>query len=76
MELIIGGLVGGALAYLAGSSTAKDIAKSVIKTGYAMTEAVTSTTAEAYESVKDLMAESKAEFDAANAARAEIHEPE
>jgi hypothetical protein len=75
MELIIGGLVGGALVYLAGSSIVKDTAKAVVKTGYAVADTVTSVSAEAYESMKDLMAESKAEVDAANAARAEIHDP-
>ena len=75
MELIIGGIVGGTLAYLAGTDTARNIAKSVIKSGYAVAGTVTATTAEAYESVKDLMAESKAEFDAANAAKAEVHNP-
>ncbi len=75
MELITGGLIGGAVVYLAGSSIIKNTAKTVIKTGYAVTGAVAAATAEAYESVKDLMAESKAEVDAANAAKAEIHDP-
>ncbi len=40
MELITGGLIGGAVVYLAGSSIIKNTAKTVIKTGYAVTGAV------------------------------------
>ena len=46
--------------------------KKLIKTGYALSGALTAGGASAMDSAKDLMAESKAEFDAGQAAKAEV----
>ena len=76
MEKIILGAVGGivVVALATKSNILRGAAKKVIKTGYALAGAVTAGGASAVDSVKDLMAESKAEFEAAQAAKAEAKE--
>lgn len=72
MEEIILGAIGGIVivAVVTNSKILQGAAKKLIKTGYAVTGAVTAGGACAMQSVKDLMAESKTEFEAAQAAKA------
>ncbi len=73
MEKIILGAVGGivVVALATKSNILRGAAKKIIKTCYAVAGAVTAGGASAVDSVKDLVAESKAEFEAAEAAKAE-----
>ncbi len=73
MEKIILGAVGGivVVALVTKSNILRGVAKKAIKTCYAVAGAVTAGGASAVDSVKDLVAESKAEFEAAEAAKAE-----
>jgi hypothetical protein len=73
MEEILFGIVGGVVivAVATKSKVLRGAAKKMIKTSYAAAGAVSAGAASAVESAKDLMAESKAEFDAAQAAKAE-----
>lgn len=74
MEEIFLGVVGGAavVALATKSKIARNAVKSVMKMGYGMAAMMASSSSSAVESVKDLMAESKAEFEASKAAKAEI----
>jgi hypothetical protein len=72
MEELLLGLFGGAVVILADKSRVfRGAAKKVIKSGYAISAAVTAGGSEAMEKLKDLAAESREEFEAARAARAE-----
>ena len=72
-EILLGGIIGGAVVMLSDKfSIFKRATKGVIKTGYAVTAAIASGGGETMESIKDLFAESKAEFEAERAAKAEI----
>ncbi len=72
MEEIALGIVGGivVVAVVTKTKILRGAAKKVIKTGYAVSGALTAGGASALDSAKDLVAESKAEFDAAQAAKA------
>lgn len=74
MEEIFLGVVGGAaiVALATKSKIARNAVKSVMKTGYGMAAMVASSSSSAVESVKDLMAESKAEYEASKTAKAEV----
>lgn len=74
MEGIVLGAVGGivVVAVVTKSNILRDVAKKVIKTGYAVSSALAAGGASAMDSAKDLMAESKAEFEAIQAAKAEV----
>ena len=73
MEELFLGVVGGivVVAVVTKTKILRGAAKKVIKTGYALSGAVTAGGASALDSAKDLVAESKAEFEAAQAAKAE-----
>ena len=72
MEELLLGLFGGAVVLAADKSKVfRGATKKVIKTGYAMSATVTAGGSEAMEKLKDLAAESKEEFEAAKAAKAE-----
>jgi hypothetical protein len=72
MEEILAGIFGGAVVYVAGkSSFVRDALKGVIKMGYSVSDKVTSGGGETLESLKDIMAESKAEYESVKAAKAE-----
>jgi len=72
MEELLLGLFGGAVVILADKSRVfRGAAKKVIKSGYAISAAVTAGGSEAMEKLKDLAAESREEFEAARAAKAE-----
>lgn len=73
MEELFLGIVGGivVVAVVTKTKILRGAAKKVIKTGYAVSSAVTAGGASALDSAKDLVAESKAEFEAAQAAKAE-----
>ena len=72
MEELLLGLFGGAVVILADKSKMfRGAAKKVIKSGYAMSAAVSAGGSEAMEKLKDLAAESREEYEAAKAARAE-----
>jgi len=71
-ELFAAGILGGVVVILAAKSNIfKKAAKGVIKTGYAAADMVSSGAGETMESLKDLMAESKAEYEAVKASKAE-----
>jgi|GEM_PF-979064 len=74
MEELALGIVGGivVVAVVTKTKILRGAAKKVIKTGYALSGALTAGGASAMDSAKDLMAESKAEFEAAQAAKAEV----
>jgi hypothetical protein len=73
MEEIALGIVGGivVVAVVTKTKILRGAAKKLIKTGYAVSGALTAGGASAMDSAKDLMAESKAEFDAGQAAKVE-----
>ena len=73
MEELFLGVIGGivVVAVVTKTKILRGAAKKVIKTGYAVSSAVTSGGASALDSAKDLVAESKAEFEAAQVAKAE-----
>ena len=73
MEEIALGIVGGivVVAVVTKTKILRGAAKKVIKTGYALSGALTAGGASAMDSAKDLMAESKAEFEAGQVAKAE-----
>ena len=73
MEEIALGIVGGivVVAVVTKTKILRGAAKKVIKTGYALSGALTAGGASAMDSAKDLVAESKAEFDAGQAAKVE-----
>ena len=73
MEEIALGIVGGivVVAVVTKTKVLRGAAKKLIKTGYAVSGALTAGGASAMDSAKDLMAESKAEFDAGQAAKVE-----
>ncbi|MBF0488199.1 MAG: hypothetical protein HQK98_08580 [Nitrospirae bacterium] len=72
MEELLAGLFGGAVVYVAGRSDFfRNALKGVIKMGYSVTGAVASGGGETLESIKDIIAESKSEYDAEQAAKAE-----
>ena len=74
MEEFVLGVVGGivVVAVVTKSKILRAATKKVIKTGYAVSSAVTAGGASALDSAKDLVAESKSEFEAARAAKAEV----
>jgi hypothetical protein len=73
MEEIALGIVGGivVVAVVTKTKILRGAAKKLIKTGYAVSGALTAGGASAMDSAKDLMAESKAEFEAGQAAKVE-----
>ncbi len=72
MEELLLGIFGGAVVILADKSKMfRNSTKRVIKAGLAVSSAVTAGGSEAMEKLKDLAAESKEEYEAARAARAE-----
>jgi hypothetical protein len=72
-EILLAVLGGAAVVVLANKSTiVRNATKSVIKAGYGVAAMVTEGGSSAVETVKDLMAESKAEFEASKAAKAEV----
>ena len=73
MEEIALGIVGGivVVAVVTKTKILRGAAKKMIKTGYALSGALTTGGASAMDSAKDLVAESKAEFEAAQAAKVE-----
>ncbi|KWT78272.1 hypothetical protein [Candidatus Magnetominusculus xianensis] len=72
MEELLAGIFGGAVVYVAGKSDImRGALKGIIKMGYSVADAVTSGGGETLESLKDIMAESKAEYEAVKAAKAE-----
>ncbi len=73
MEEIALGVLGGivVVAVVTKTKILRGAAKKVIKTGYALSGAVASGGASALDSAKDLVAESKAEYEAAQVAKAE-----
>ncbi|MBF0120719.1 MAG: hypothetical protein HQK79_17970 [Desulfobacterales bacterium] len=63
-EIFLGAILGGAVVFLSKSSEFfKGMVKGAIKSGYALTEAVASHGSETIEKLKDLVAESKIEFE-------------
>jgi hypothetical protein len=69
MEEILLALLGGAaVVALATTSALRNATKSVIKAGYSLADMVTESGSAAVESAKDLMAESKAEYEASKVA--------
>ncbi|MBC8420580.1 MAG: hypothetical protein H8E10_18510 [Desulfobacterales bacterium] len=74
MEEFVLGVIGGivVVAVVTKTKILRDATKKVIKTGYAVSAAVAAGGASALDSAKDLIAESKAEFEAAQAAKAEV----
>ena len=74
MEEIALGIVGGivVVAVVTKTKILRGAAKKLIKTGYGIAGALTAGGASAMDSAKDLMAESKAEFEAAQAAKVEV----
>jgi hypothetical protein len=72
MEEIVLGAIGGIVivVVVTKSKILRGAAKKLIKTGYAVSGAVTAGSGCAMQSVKGLMAESKTEFEAAQAAKA------
>ena len=74
MEEILLGIVGGVVivAVATKSKVLRGAAKKLLKTGYGAAAAIGAGSASAMESAKDLMAESKAEFEAGQAAKAEV----
>ena len=74
MEELFLGVIGGivVVAVVTKTKILRAATKKVIKTGYAVSSAVTAGGASALDSAKDLIAESKAEFEAAQAAKAEV----
>ena len=72
-EILVAGVVGGGVVILANKfGIFRRAVKGVIKTGYAVAAAVASQGGETVEGLKDLVAESKAEFEAERVARAEV----
>ena len=73
MEEIALGIVGGivVVAVVTKTKILRGAAKKLIKTGYAVSAALAAGGANAMDSAKDLMAESKAEFEAGQAVTAE-----
>lgn len=73
MEEIALGIVGGivVVAVVTKTKILRGAAKKLIKTGYAVSGALTAGGASAMDSAKDLMAESKSEFEASQAAKVE-----
>ena len=73
MEELFLGIIGGivVVAVVTKTKVLRTATKKVIKTGYALSSAVTAGGASALDSAKDLVAESKAEFEAAQTAKAE-----
>ncbi|MCG6552013.1 MAG: hypothetical protein L7F77_06775 [Candidatus Magnetominusculus sp. LBB02] len=72
METLISGVIGGAVVFVAGKSDfLRNSLKGVIKMGYSVTDALTTGGGETLESIKDIIAESKSEYDAEQAAKAE-----
>jgi len=72
MEELLAGILGGAVVFAAGKSDFfRGALKGLMKMGYAVSDKVTSCSGETAESVKDLLAESKSEYEAAKAANAE-----
>jgi hypothetical protein len=73
MEEIALGIVGGivVVAVVTKTKILRGATKKLIKTGYALSGALTAGGASAMDSAKDLMAESKAEFEAGQVAKAE-----
>ena len=73
MEEIALGIVGGivVVAVVTKTKILRGAAKKLIKTGYAVSGALTAGGASAMDSAKDLMAESKSEFEAGQAAKVE-----
>ena len=73
MEELALGIVGGivVVAVVTKTKILRGAAKKMIKTGYAVSGALTSGGASALDSAKDLVAESKSEFEAAQAAKVE-----
>lgn len=74
MEEIALGIVGGivVVAVVTKTKILRGAAKKLIKTGYAISGALAAGGASAMDSAKDLMAESKAEFEATQAAKVEV----
>lgn len=72
MEELLAGVVGGAVVFAAGKSDFfRNALKGLMKMGYAVSDKVTSCGGETTESIKDLLAESKSEYEAVKAATAE-----
>ncbi|MBF0554046.1 MAG: hypothetical protein HQK96_05735 [Nitrospirae bacterium] len=72
MEMVLAGIFGGAVVYVAGKTDIlRNVVKGVIKMGYSVTGAITSGGGETLESIKDIVAESKSEYEAEQAAKAE-----
>mgnify|MGYP006935335261 CR=1 FL=1 len=73
MEEIALGIVGGivVVAVVTKTKILRGAAKKLIKTGYAVSGALAASGASAMDSAKDLMAESKAEFEAGQSAKVE-----
>jgi hypothetical protein len=73
MEEIALGIVGGivVVAVVTKTKILRGATKKLIKTGYALSGALTAGGASAMDSAKDLVAESKAEFEAAQVAKVE-----
>ncbi len=73
MEEVVLGIIGGivVVAVVTKTKILRNATKKVIKTGYAISSGVAAGGASALDSAKDLVAESKAEFEAAQAAKAE-----
>ncbi|MBF0457884.1 MAG: hypothetical protein HQK99_08320 [Nitrospirae bacterium] len=72
METILAGIFGGAVVYVAGKTELlRNAVKGVIKMGYSVSDTFTSGGGECMESLKDVVAESKAEYEAVKAAKAE-----
>ncbi|OQY42966.1 MAG: hypothetical protein B6240_13465 [Desulfobacteraceae bacterium 4572_87] len=73
MEEIALGIVGGivVVAVVTKTKILRGATKKLIKTGYALSGALTAGGASAMDSAKDLVAESKAEFEATQAAKVE-----
>jgi hypothetical protein len=72
MEEILAGIFGGAVVYVVGKSDfLRDALKGVIKIGYSVSDTVTAGGGETMESLKDIVAESKSEYEAVKAAKAE-----
>ena len=71
-EILVGGIVGGIVVALSSRfEFFKKATKAVIKTGYSVSAAVAAGGGETIESLKDLVAESKVEFEAEKAAKAQ-----
>ena len=76
-EILIGGILGGIVVALSGKfACVKKATKGIIKAGYAVGGAITAGGGETIEKLKDLVAESKVEYEAEKVAKQTVSESE